>query len=134
MLIVGGTVDQLWSAELVTGHEGGMVGEPRASAVPRRHREPEASCVNAVSLMLTAASRSVTVSYDESTWGSACCLLGVASHTGRPSSSSGGQGTGQNTPNFSCQLAHCSSTRSRVGWGGGKTRGQRLACKLESYR
>lgn len=38
-----------------------------------------------------------------------------------------GQGTGQNTPNFSCHLAHYSSTRFRVGWGcGEKTRGQTL--------
>lgn len=54
---------------------------PRESAGPEWHRELEASCVNAVSLM-TETSRRATVSYRESAWWHACCLLGVASHTG----------------------------------------------------
>lgn len=49
--------------------------------------------------MLTETSRSVTVSYDESTWGSACCLLDVASHT-YPRLPAQDDGTGQNTLNF----------------------------------
>lgn len=69
---------------------------PGNSEALGRRQETEADCVNVVSLMLTETSHSVTVSYDESTRASACCLLGVASHTGPLSSSSGGQGTGQN--------------------------------------
>ena len=60
-------------------------------------QRPEASCVNAVSLMLTETSHSVTVSYDEST-SSACCLLGVASHTGPLPSSSEWQGGPDRAP------------------------------------
>lgn len=70
-----------------------VAGNPKALG---RRQEPDAVCVNVVSLMLTETSHSVTVSYVESTRGSACCLLGVASHTGPLPSSSGGQGTGQN--------------------------------------
>lgn len=73
-----------WSLDVKEGCQE-VPGNPQALV----RKEPEASCVNAVSLMLMAASRSVTVSYDESTWGSACCLLGVASHTGPLPSSSG---------------------------------------------
>lgn len=72
-----------------------MAGGPGESEYPgERRKEPEAGCVNAVSLMLAETSHSVIVSYGESSWGSACCLLGVASHTGPLPSSSGWQGAG----------------------------------------
>lgn len=68
-----------WAPEVLGlgTHRRRMDGGPRESAWHKDQRP----AVNAVSLMLTETSHSVTVSYDESTW-SVCCLLGVASHTG----------------------------------------------------
>lgn len=118
MLIVWGRV---WlssrGAELVTQHGGGMEGGPGNPQALGPRKEPEAGCVNAVSLMLTETPRNVTVSEDESTWGSACCLLAVARHTGPLPSSSECGGLGRTPQTFSCHLAHYRSTRSRVGWG-----------------
>lgn len=82
-------------AELVTRHEEGWKEVPGSPQAPVRHKEREASCVNAVSLM-TETSRSVPVSQGASAAWGACYLLGVASHTGPPAFQLGSAGDWQN--------------------------------------